>query len=156
MSEPKQSFDIATHHLWNKTKKVGAGVYISDMVRIRGKLSMIEVGSGVRLYDFAVLYAEAPLLIGDRAQMLFGAVVLGYAPIQICANAVIGPHASVMAGRHIEGNEFERGLIEIGTGAVVGAGAVILPGSIVPAGFHIRPREVYGAQDCKEARTLPR
>lgn len=142
MSEPRQSFDPATHHLWKKAK-VGREVYISDMVRVRGRPSMITLGDEARLQDMVVVQADAPVTLGYRAQVDFGAVLKASAPVTICAKAKIGPNATILAGAINEAGEWETGPVEIGTGAIVGAGAVVLPGSIVPAGAIIRPNEVF-------------
>lgn len=143
MGEPRQSFDIAAHHLWGRAN-VGRKVYISDMARVRGDTRHVHVGELAQLHDFSVLVANAPLMIGRAARIGFGAILEAHAPIQICAGAVIGAHAQLLAGSR-EPSGFVTGPIVVGTGAIVGPGAVICPGSTVPEGATVKANEVFGA-----------
>lgn len=150
MGLPTQRFDIKTHPLWGKCS-VGDNVYISDIVRVRGKLDRIEISNAVSINDFSVLMAEAPIRIGHGCRLSYGVVVLAYAPIRICANAKIGPGVKIISAiADDDGREVKP--IEIGTGAVIGAGAVILPGAEVPAGYIVKPNEVYSGSRDSEIR----
>lgn len=143
MSEPRQTFDIASHHLWGRAN-IGRKVYISDMARLRGDTRHLHIGELAQLHDFVVLMASAPLMIGRAAQLNYGAVVQAYAPVQLCAGVTLGNMAQVLSGQRTLAG-FETGPVVVGTGAIIGPGAVILPGSTVPAGACLQANEVYGA-----------
>lgn len=143
MGEPKQRFDIRNHQLWGQCH-IGDNVYISDMARVRGRLLSIEIDDHASLADFVMLLAEAPLLIGSNAKLMYQATVLAHEKVKICAHVKIGVGAKILSGVNTASGWFAK-YVEIGTGAVISAGAVIQPGAIVKAESFIGPNEVVYA-----------
>ena len=151
MSGPSQRFDFATHKLWSKCT-IGRDVYISDMVRVRGKLSLIEVCDGASVADFTVMLAEASMHIGKNVRIGYQCAVLAHADIRICADVKLGVGVKLLAG--ITGvSGWISKAIEIGTGSVISAGTIILPGTRLPAGTFTAPNEVHdGSAVCQSVR----
>jgi acetyltransferase-like isoleucine patch superfamily enzyme len=143
MGKPTQRFDIREHKLWGKCS-IGEDVYISDMARVRGRLMTIEIGDNASLADFVMLMAEAPMHIGCNVRLLFQASIIAHERVTICADVVIGVGAKILSGvNRPEG--WNAKFVEIGTGSVISAGAVIMPGVRLPAGSFIDVNEVVYA-----------
>lgn len=143
MGIPQQRFDIKAHKLWGQCD-VAEGVYISDMVRVRGKLHCVKVCEGAFIADFVVMLAEAQLHIGERAKLNYQTTILAHAPVVVCAHAKIGVGVKVLGGASLK-RGWTVAPVEIGTGAVISAGAVIMPGAKIEADGFVGPNEVvYG------------
>lgn len=143
MQKATQRFDIREHKLWGKCV-IGNDVYISDMARVRGRLMTIEIGDNASLTDFVMLLAEAPLHIGANVRLLFQSAVIAHERVNICADTVIGVGAKIISG--VNGPDgWCAKFVEIGTGCVISAGAVIMPGVRLPAGSFIDANEVVYA-----------
>ena len=143
MQKPTQRFDIREHKLWGKCA-IGENVYISDMARVRGRLMTIEIGDNASLTDFVMLLAEAPLHIGANVRLLFQSAVLAHDRVTICADTIVGVGAKIISGVNgVDG--WHAKFVEIGTGCVISAGAVIMPGVRLPAGTFINVNEVVYA-----------
>jgi acetyltransferase-like isoleucine patch superfamily enzyme len=145
MGTPTQRFDIAAHKLWSQCE-VSEGVYISDMVRVRGKLRCVEVCTGASIADFCVLLAEAHLHVGPNARINYQTAILAHDRIKICGSVKIGVGVKILAGVNTADGWIAKP-VEIGTGAVISAGAIILPGAIIPPGAFIGAGVVCDAND---------
>jgi len=143
MQTPKQRFDIREHKLWGKCH-IGENVYISDMARVRGRLMTIEIGDSASLSDFVMLFADAPLHIGVNVRLAFQSAVIAYERITICADVTVGVGAKIMSGVNTE-DGWSAKFVEIGTGSVISAGAVILPGVRLPPCSFVGVNEVVYA-----------
>lgn len=146
MRSPTQRFDIREHKLWGKCR-IGENVYISDMARVRGRLMTIEIGDSASLADFVMLFADAPLSIGANVRLAFQSAVIAYERVTICDDVVVGVGAKIMSGVNTEGG-WNAKFVEIGTGSVISAGAVILPGVRLPSGSFVGVNEVVDAGQC--------
>lgn len=143
MATMKQRFDIREHKLWGKCS-IGNDVYISDMARVRGRLMTIEIEDGAVLSDFVMLLAEAPLHIGTNVRLSFQTAIIAHERVRICSDVIIGVGAKILSGVNTE-HGWHAKFVEIGTGSVISAGAVVMPGVQLPPGSFIGVNEVVYA-----------
>ncbi|NJM10606.1 MAG: hypothetical protein HC889_00635 [Synechococcaceae cyanobacterium SM1_2_3] len=139
MARPK--FDPKTHALWSRCD-IGEKVFISDTSRVHGKMENVHIADGAFISDYTVLMAEAPLFIGPNVKIGFSCHVLAYAPLRIHGQVRVQPGAQVLSGM-IGLRGWFTGPVDVGTGAVIGNGAVILPDTFVPMQCYVNPNEVF-------------
>ena len=149
MSGPSQRFDFATHKLWSKCT-IGRDVYISDMVRVRGALSLIEVCDSASIADFVVMLAEASMHIGTNVRIGYQCAILAHDSVRICANVKLGVGVKLLAGYTGEAGWISKP-IEIGTGSVISAGSIILPGVKLGSNSFTQPNEVIDAKSVRQS-----
>jgi len=101
--------------------EIGAGSSVWFNAVIRGDSAPIRIGAGTNIQDGAVLHIDrdAPCIVGDRVTIGHGAIVHG---TTVEDEVTIGMGAVVLSRSHI------------GRRAVIAAGAVVVEGTVVPAG----------------------
>lgn len=132
--------------------RVGTGTRIADDVsvfRFGDKRDALTVGSesvihrGVRMVLGDTRQNVATRLhIGDRVHINVGAYLSGEGGLRIADDVLIGPHAKLLSAGHqiddgtpcVSHAPLTFGEIEIGAGAWVGAGAIVLEGVRIGAG----------------------
>jgi carbonic anhydrase/acetyltransferase-like protein (isoleucine patch superfamily) len=133
---------------------LGSNVFVAHNALIRGGVSLgsnssvwykgsvesddlqpIVIGSNVHLKDHskAQSTATSPLTIGDAVE--------------------IGPHVK-LTGCTLQGHNFVGPFSQVGEGAVLEAGAVLAPFSIVPAGTKVGADELWAGQPAIKVRAL--
>ena len=131
---------------------LGRGCRIDPTVTVyrRGRLRpAIFLGDEVFIYAYCRLAIDDPnedpsvrLEIGSRTIVNVGAYLSGEGGLTIGDEVLIGPHAKLLsAGHQIHGghaiirrNPLTRAPITVGTGAWIGAGAILLPGVTIGEG----------------------
>jgi acetyltransferase-like isoleucine patch superfamily enzyme len=123
---------------------VGQGVSIHPSVEIFGAEN-VSIGSNVRIDCFAVITAgPGEVTIGDGAHLGVGACLLGTAGIRIGDFVSLSPRATIlstsddfteghMAGPNVpaEFRSVDAAEVVIERHAIVGSGAVVLPGAAI-------------------------
>jgi acetyltransferase-like isoleucine patch superfamily enzyme/acyl carrier protein len=145
----------AAARLWLRAcDRVGADVRLEGRPFIEN-LGRIELGEGVVLSSVPVrshLVAGpgAVLAIGDAVRIGPGAAIAAHAAIEIGAGAVLGPYVMLMdTDFHAVADRGEGPRarpIVVGRGAVLGARAVVLPGSRIGDGARIAAGAVVSGE----------
>lgn len=132
---------------------LGEGSHISPLASIRGG-ERIRIGRNCRIDDFVVLSAgEGGIHIGDNVHVAVYVSMQGGGPITICDECQIAARCTILSssgdlkylgesGSPTMPGERERAITSLVTlcrGAILGVGAVVMPGAI------IREHTVVGA-----------
>ena len=153
-------------------KSIGDDVLISDKTSIYNAKN-ISIGSNVRIDDFCILSAgEGGIEIGSNIHIACGVTMIGQGKITLADFSNVSGKCSVYSSSDDYSGEYLIGPcsptnltnvdhrpVYIGSFAIIGAGSVVLPGSVIPEGCgfgalslvngEYEPHKLYGGAPAK-------
>ncbi|HHT46334.1 MAG TPA: gamma carbonic anhydrase family protein [Firmicutes bacterium] len=111
---------------------IGEGCYIGPGARIRGDWGSVIVGANSNIQENCIIHSapNATTLLSERSHIGHGSILHG---------PFLEEHVEVGMGAIIMDN------VKIGAGSCIGAGAVVIAGTIIP------PRRLYIGVPAKDA-----
>jgi len=164
-----------------RLRRCGNNLHIGTNVHITG-YSLIEIGDNVRIRENVIINTGTPkiehekrdvinlntvdnfpkglLIIGNHADIAFGAIILGYGGVKLGKYCGIGPGAMVLSESfHYRGHDLNRvykyttgalpeeqcimqGFVELKDGAVLASHVIVLPGTVIGKNAWVGPNSV--------------
>jgi len=164
-----------------RLRRCGNNLYIGTNVHITG-YSLIEMGDNVKIRENVIINTGSPkadnekrdvidlssgdnfpkglVIIGNHADIAFGALILGYGGVRLGEKCGIGPGAIVLSESfHYKGQDISKvykyttgalpeeqcvmqGCVEFKDGAVVASNVIVLPGTVIGKDAWVGPNSV--------------
>lgn len=130
------------HPMWSKIGQRGEHCRVGNTARIYGEASNLKLGDCVRIDDNTAIMAFSHVILGNNVTIGWGSVIEAFSQVKINDGVILMPGVKIMTRYPTPGNVLETGDIEIGSGSIIGANSVLLPGFKSPSLSDISPCSV--------------